>query len=479
MSSKLADKLPPQNIEAEKSLIGSLLLDKESINKVVDFLRPEDFYNRGHQLIFDGIIKLFEKREPIDLFPQHEPFAPSEEDTAYTATYLAYQAPEQHLKCSQNNSCVYIAGGGSNQDGCTSVGSSCNTGTAHHYTCNAGNVCESVVGTGTNTGGCDSSNIGDTCPDSVPAHYYTCSSGNVCQSRAGTGTNAGGCNSSNVGDTCPGGSVSHSECQNYACVSVSGPGVDSCSATADCLTPVTVNVSSSYSGVSSVKWNLSGCPPFGVNGNGTTADCDKEYTGSQTYGDLAGPGNFTFNATPIAGYHTVINGTQQDSATVPVPDQAGQNQTVNLDVAETWTPVTAVVNSDYSGISWSIIHCPPFEHNSDGVGGDCNTAYTGSKSLEGFHGPGSFTLKVNPVAGYTVRINGVDAATGTVDISDNPGITKYAVWNVELVKSCAVALTPSVTSAHPGDTVTVRWHRTEGDAYPKDWPCVSSFLTVP
>jgi len=64
---KIADKLPPQNIEAEKSLIGSLLLDKESINKVVDFLRPEDFYSRNHQLIYESIVKLFEKQEPIDL----------------------------------------------------------------------------------------------------------------------------------------------------------------------------------------------------------------------------------------------------------------------------------------------------------------------------------------------------------------------------------------------------------------------------
>lgn len=61
------DKLPPQNIEAEKSLLGSLLLDKEAINRVADSLRPEDFYGRAHQLIYEGVAKLFEKREPIDL----------------------------------------------------------------------------------------------------------------------------------------------------------------------------------------------------------------------------------------------------------------------------------------------------------------------------------------------------------------------------------------------------------------------------
>ncbi len=61
------DSLPPQNIEAEKSTLGSMLLDKESINKVADFLRPEDFYNRSHQIIYGAVLALFEKREPIDL----------------------------------------------------------------------------------------------------------------------------------------------------------------------------------------------------------------------------------------------------------------------------------------------------------------------------------------------------------------------------------------------------------------------------
>ncbi|MDP3953897.1 MAG: replicative DNA helicase [bacterium] len=63
----LPDKLPPQNIEAEKSVLGSLLLDKESIHKVADILIPEDFYTRAHQIIYENILKLVEKREPIDI----------------------------------------------------------------------------------------------------------------------------------------------------------------------------------------------------------------------------------------------------------------------------------------------------------------------------------------------------------------------------------------------------------------------------
>ena len=61
------DKLPPQALEVEKTLLGSLLIDKEAINKVADFLRPEDFYQRSHQVIYQAVMALFDKREPLDL----------------------------------------------------------------------------------------------------------------------------------------------------------------------------------------------------------------------------------------------------------------------------------------------------------------------------------------------------------------------------------------------------------------------------
>lgn len=63
---QLPDKLPPQDLEAEKCLIGSLMLDKEAIVKVVDFLKPEDFYKDSHRKIYQTMIELFEKSEPID-----------------------------------------------------------------------------------------------------------------------------------------------------------------------------------------------------------------------------------------------------------------------------------------------------------------------------------------------------------------------------------------------------------------------------
>lgn len=60
-------KIPPQNIEAEQSVLGALLLDKEAILKVSDFLRPDDFYREDHGDIYAAIMKLYEKRKPIDV----------------------------------------------------------------------------------------------------------------------------------------------------------------------------------------------------------------------------------------------------------------------------------------------------------------------------------------------------------------------------------------------------------------------------
>ena len=63
----LPEKLPPQSIEAEKSLLGCLMLDKDAILKVVDFLYPADFYKTAHQEIYTACQELFSKGEPIDI----------------------------------------------------------------------------------------------------------------------------------------------------------------------------------------------------------------------------------------------------------------------------------------------------------------------------------------------------------------------------------------------------------------------------
>jgi replicative DNA helicase len=66
-NSEMPDKLPPQNIEAEQSVLGSLMIDKNAILKVADFLQPKDFYKGSHQEIYSSMQALFEKGEPIDL----------------------------------------------------------------------------------------------------------------------------------------------------------------------------------------------------------------------------------------------------------------------------------------------------------------------------------------------------------------------------------------------------------------------------
>jgi len=61
------DRLPPQSIEAEQSVLGALLIDKDAVIEVADFLRPEDFYRGHHGTIYGAVLDLYERREPVDL----------------------------------------------------------------------------------------------------------------------------------------------------------------------------------------------------------------------------------------------------------------------------------------------------------------------------------------------------------------------------------------------------------------------------
>ncbi|MDP2909908.1 MAG: replicative DNA helicase, partial [bacterium] len=63
----IISKLPPQNLEAERSLLGALIIDKNAIVKIVDFIKPKDFYKNVHKEIYTAIVELFEKGEPIDI----------------------------------------------------------------------------------------------------------------------------------------------------------------------------------------------------------------------------------------------------------------------------------------------------------------------------------------------------------------------------------------------------------------------------
>ncbi|MCK5345758.1 MAG: replicative DNA helicase, partial [Candidatus Heimdallarchaeota archaeon] len=60
-------KVPPHSKEAEQSVIGSILMDKEAIVKIADLIKGEDFYYEIHKLIFEVILDLYNRHDPIDL----------------------------------------------------------------------------------------------------------------------------------------------------------------------------------------------------------------------------------------------------------------------------------------------------------------------------------------------------------------------------------------------------------------------------
>jgi len=60
-------KLPPQNLEAEQSVLGGMLLQNDAINKVVELISSDDFYRDAHRKIYQAVIELYQKNEPADL----------------------------------------------------------------------------------------------------------------------------------------------------------------------------------------------------------------------------------------------------------------------------------------------------------------------------------------------------------------------------------------------------------------------------
>ena len=63
----IAGKIPPQNIDAEKSLLGAILIDEEVLADVAEITKVIDFYDKRHSIIYDGMIRLYERRSPVDL----------------------------------------------------------------------------------------------------------------------------------------------------------------------------------------------------------------------------------------------------------------------------------------------------------------------------------------------------------------------------------------------------------------------------
>ncbi|MBI4240832.1 MAG: replicative DNA helicase, partial [Candidatus Rokubacteria bacterium] len=68
----LTSKIPPHSLEAERAVLGAILLEKGSLPRAVEILKPSDFYKEGHRKIFDSMIGLFERSEPVDLLTLRE-----------------------------------------------------------------------------------------------------------------------------------------------------------------------------------------------------------------------------------------------------------------------------------------------------------------------------------------------------------------------------------------------------------------------
>ncbi len=60
------ERTPPQDLQAEQSVLGGMLLSKDAIADVVEVLRERDFYRPAHELIYDAILDLYGRGEPAD-----------------------------------------------------------------------------------------------------------------------------------------------------------------------------------------------------------------------------------------------------------------------------------------------------------------------------------------------------------------------------------------------------------------------------
>jgi replicative DNA helicase len=67
MQDPLLERIPPQSIEAEQSVLGALLISPDALVRVVEILKPESFYRHAHQTIYETIVAIAERGEPVDL----------------------------------------------------------------------------------------------------------------------------------------------------------------------------------------------------------------------------------------------------------------------------------------------------------------------------------------------------------------------------------------------------------------------------
>src|SRR5687767_9907413 len=67
MADTQAAKVPPQNTDAEASLLGALLIDSDAIVKIADTVNADDFYEERHRHIYEAVKKLYDHHSPVDV----------------------------------------------------------------------------------------------------------------------------------------------------------------------------------------------------------------------------------------------------------------------------------------------------------------------------------------------------------------------------------------------------------------------------
>ncbi|AKM79996.1 TPA: replicative DNA helicase [Candidatus Saccharibacteria bacterium] len=98
-----AGKIPPQNIDAEMSLIGAVLIDEEKLADVTEFVTAKDFYDKRHATIYGAMVRLYERHKPVDLLTLTDELKKKDElemigGTAYLSELTNYVPTAAHAE---------------------------------------------------------------------------------------------------------------------------------------------------------------------------------------------------------------------------------------------------------------------------------------------------------------------------------------------------------------------------------------------
>ncbi len=98
-----AARIPPQNVDAEKSLLGAILIDEEVLADTAEIAHPEDFYDKQHQVIYGAMMRLYERHKPVDLLTLTDQLKKKDElemvgGSAYLTELTQYVPTAAHAK---------------------------------------------------------------------------------------------------------------------------------------------------------------------------------------------------------------------------------------------------------------------------------------------------------------------------------------------------------------------------------------------